>query len=58
MYFHVVYGGAKRRYGGTGRNSLLLVAPNNTVVSVFQCINKKNTQIENKMTFAFCTQSI
>ena len=21
MYFHVVYGGARRRYGGAGRNS-------------------------------------
>jgi len=22
MYFHVVYGGGRRRYGGAGRNSL------------------------------------
>jgi len=22
MYFHIVYGGARRRYGGAGRNSL------------------------------------
>jgi len=22
MYFHVVYGGARRRYGGAGRNRL------------------------------------
>ena len=26
MYFHVVYGGARRRYGGAGRNSLNSVA--------------------------------
>jgi len=23
MYFHIVYGGAKRRYGGAGRNNLI-----------------------------------
>jgi len=23
VYFHIVYGGGRRRYGGTGRNSLI-----------------------------------
>jgi len=25
MYFHVVYGGARRRYGGAGRNSHIFI---------------------------------
>jgi len=27
MYFQVVYGGGRRRYGGAGRNSLQVIAP-------------------------------
>ena len=38
MYFHVVYGGARRRYGGAGRNS-----PNNDIKEEYLVINILNS---------------
>jgi len=37
MYFHDVYGGGRRRYGGAGRNSLeILVRKNLVFLRLFQ----------------------
>jgi len=42
MYFHVVYGGGRRRYGGTGRNS-----PHFFLMLNIHCYNVKKQVVEN-----------
>jgi len=47
MYFHVVYGGKRRRYGGAGRNSLIITPFPNLVAIHVDTTYMSSTYIEN-----------
>ena len=54
MYFHVVYEGGRKRYGGTGRNSHYKnkQRSNGNVVKCFEAISPSTISI------LACTQSV